>query len=347
MPALTDFAPPDLADLVLAAGGKAFQAKQIAHWLYRHGKADFAAMRNVPAALKANLAQTHTPFGSQVAHSDLASDGTEKLLIQLADGESVECVIIPDGERTTLCVSTQVGCPVRCVFCASGMGGVKRNLSCGEIVEQVLHARNRLADSKLTNLVVMGMGEPMLNLDALLPALARMQDPDGIGMGARRITVSTSGYPRQMERFAAADPSYNLAVSLHAADDRLRLELVPTATHPVAEIVTAAHSYFGKKGREVTYEIVLLDGKNDRPRDADALVALLGKLPCTVNLIPWNPVPEIAASTRLARPASLRVDLFAEALRRGGLKVTVRRQRGADKSAACGQLRLRHATSGS
>jgi 23S rRNA (adenine2503-C2)-methyltransferase len=288
------------------------------------------------------LAERFTPQSSRIATSDLAGDGTEKLLLQLADGETVECVIIPDGERTTLCISTQVGCPVRCVFCASGMGGVRRNLTQAEIVEQVLHARSRLGDGRrLTNLVVMGMGEPMLNLDQLLPALRRIHDQDGIGMGARRITVSTSGYPRQMERFAEADPSYNLAVSLHAADDRLRKQLVPTATHPVAELVEAAHRYFGQKGREVTYEVVLLDGKNDRPRDADAMIALLGQLPCTVNLIPWNPVDEIVAEHGFGRPPALRVDAFADLLRRGGLKVTVRRQRGADRSAACGQLRLR------
>ena len=253
-------------------------------------------------------------------------------------------MLIPDGDRTTLCVSTQVGCPVGCVFCASGMFGVRRNLTSGEIVEQVLHARRRLApERRLTNLVVMGMGEPMLNLDALLPALQRIHDPAGLDMGARRITVSTSGYPRQMERFAAADPSYNLAVSLHAADDTLRKHLVPSATHPVDEIVTAAHRYFGQKGREVTYEVVLLEGTNDRPQDAAALVDVLAKLPCTVNLIPWNPVAEIVAHAGLRRPPSHRVDAFAEGLRRGGLKVTVRRQRGADRSAACGQLRLRAA----
>jgi 23S rRNA (adenine2503-C2)-methyltransferase len=262
--------------------------------------------------------------------------------VRWRDGETVECVIIPDGERTTLCVSTQVGCPVACVFCASGMFGVRRNLTGGEIAEQVLLANSRLpAGRKLTNLVVMGMGEPMLNLDALLPALQRIHDAEGIGMGARRITVSTSGYPRQMERFAAADPSYNLAVSLHAADDALRKRLVPTATAPVREIVTAAHRYFGQKGREVTYEVVLLEGVNDRPDDAVALVDTLGALPCTVNLIPWNPVAEIAAAKGLRRPAPPRVDAFADALRNGGLKVTVRRQRGADRSAASGQLRLR------
>lgn len=346
MPALTDLGDRELADLVLQCGGKPFQARQVGHWLWKHGAASYDELANVPVALRAALAAQQPLRSTTVAKADLADDGTEKLLIGLHDGEAVECVIIPDGDRTTLCISTQVGCPVRCVFCASGMFGVRRNLTVGEIAEQVLHARARLANGRrLTNLVVMGMGEPMLNLDALLPALQRIHDPDGIDMGARRITVSTSGYPRQMERFAAADPSYNLAVSLHAADDLLRKRLVPTAAHTVREIITAAHRYFGLKGREVTYEVVLLEGMNDRPEDAVSLVETLGKLPCTVNLIPWNPVAEIAASHALRRPAAHRVDAFAEALRAGGLKITVRRQRGADRSAACGQLRLRHAES--
>jgi len=339
--ALTDLDDQQLAAQVAAGGGKPFQARQVAHWLYRHG-ADYDAMANVPAALRATLAAALPARSSTVVHSELAADGTEKLLLCLHDRETVECVLIPEGERTTLCVSTQVGCPVGCVFCASGMLGVKRNLSAGEIVEQVLHARGRLRPGRqLTNLVVMGMGEPMLNLDALLPALQRIHDPAGIGMGARRVTVSTSGYPQQLERFAAADPSYNLAVSLHAADDALRRRLVPTAAHPVREIVAAAQRYFGHKGREVTFEVVLLDGRNDRPEDAAAMVDLLRGLPCTVNLIPWNPVAELAAAHALRRPAAARVDAFAAALQHGGLEVTVRRQRGADRSAACGQLRLR------
>lgn len=344
MRALTDLGDAELAARVAELGGKPFQARQVGHWLWKHGASTYDELANVPSQLRAALAAGGPLRSTTVAKADLADDGTEKLLLQLHDGEAVECVIIPDGDRTTLCVSTQVGCPVRCVFCASGMFGVRRNLSAGEIAEQVLHARGRLAPGRrLTNLVVMGMGEPMLNLDGLLPALQRIHDPDGIDMGARRITVSTSGYPRQMERFAAADPSYNLAVSLHAADDELRKRLVPTATHPVREIVTAAHRYFGQKGREVTYEVVLLEGTNDRPEDAVSLVETLGKLPCTVNLIPWNPVAEIAAAQGLRRPAVHRVDAFADALRAGGLKITVRRQRGADRSAACGQLRLRHA----
>jgi 23S rRNA (adenine2503-C2)-methyltransferase len=344
MRALTELTDQELADAVAELGGKPFQVRQVSHWLWKHGVTAIDAMQNVPTRLREGLAARFRVRAGDLAQVDEAEDGTQKLLVRWADGETVECVIIPDGERTTLCVSSQVGCPVACVFCASGMFGVRRNLTPGEIAEQVLLARARLpADRALTNLVVMGMGEPMLNLDGLLPALQRIHDPQGIGMGARRITVSTSGYPRQMERFAAADPSYNLAVSLHAADDELRKRLVPTATAPVREIVAAAHRYFGQKGREVTYEVVLLEGVNDRPQDAQAMVEALGALPCTVNLIPWNPVEEIASERGLRRPSVPRVDAFADALRQGGLKVTVRRQRGADRSAACGQLRLRHA----
>ena len=344
MRALTELTDQELADAVAELGGKPFQVRQVSHWLWKHGVTAIDAMQNVPTRLREGLTARFRVRAGDLAQVDEAEDGTQKLLVRWADGETVECVIIPDGERTTLCVSSQVGCPVACVFCASGMFGVRRNLTPGEIAEQVLLARARLpADRALTNLVVMGMGEPMLNLDGLLPALQRIHDPQGIGMGARRITVSTSGYPRQMERFAAADPSYNLAVSLHAADDELRKRLVPTATAPVREIVAAAHRYFGQKGREVTYEVVLLEGVNDRPQDAQAMVEALGALPCTVNLIPWNPVEEIARDRGLRRPSVPRVDAFADALRQGDLKVTVRRQRGADRSAACGQLRLRHA----
>jgi 23S rRNA (adenine2503-C2)-methyltransferase len=339
---LTDLTDAELLAAVQEVEGKEFRARQIAHWVFRRGVPDFAGMHNVPEQVRSRLAERFTVRGSRIAGNEVAEDATEKLLVQYADGENVECVLIPEGERTTLCVSTQVGCPVACVFCASGMAGVKRNLTAGEIVEQVLHARAQLAPGRsLTNLVVMGMGEPMLNLDALLPALERIHDPAGIDMGARRITVSTSGYPRQMERFAAAAPAHNLAVSLHAADDVLRRQLVPTAAHPVREIVAAAQRYFLQKGREVTFEVVLLEDVNDRPEDAVAMVDVLAGLPCTVNLIPWNPVAELAAARGLRRPVAGRVDAFAAALERGGLKVTTRRQRGADRSAACGQLRLR------
>lgn len=340
--ALTELTDPQLQELVAELGGKPFQARQVAHWVFRHGADSHEALKNVPLVLRSALEQRMPVRSTRLEKADLAEDGTEKLLLRLHDGETIECVIIPEGERITLCVSSQAGCPVACVFCASGMMGVRRNLSPGEIVEQVLHARSRLpAGAALTNLVVMGMGEPMLNLQNLLAALARIQHEDGIGMGARRITVSTSGYPRQMAEFTAADPRVNLAVSLHAADDGLRKQLVPTATSPVAEILGAARRYFEQSGREITFEVVLLAGVNDRSVDAEAMVDRLQGVPCTVNLIPWNEVDEIRAARGLRRPASSRVDAFADQLRAGGLKVTVRRQRGADRSAACGQLRLR------
>lgn len=340
-PAVTELDDAALEQLVIELGGRPFHARQLVQWVYRHGATSFDACTNLPAALRRALENWGGLRSSRIEAVDTAADGTRKLLLRLADGETVETVLIPETERTTLCVSTQVGCPVGCIFCASGLDGVRRNLTAAEIVEQVLHARDQLErDRRLTNLVVMGMGEPMLALDSLLPALERIHDTAGIGLGARRITVSTSGYPRQMARFAAAPYAYNLAVSLHAADDELRRRLVPTAKASVREIVTAARDYFRAKGREVTFEVVLLDGVNDRPRDAGVLVERLRDVPCTVNLIPWNPVERIGD---LRRPDAPRVRRFADRLRAGGLKVTVRKQRGADRSAACGQLRLRHA----
>ncbi len=337
--ALTDLDPPGVVERVLAAGGQAFQARQIEHWLYAHGATTFEQCRNVPARLKAAMASGPPLVGSTVVHEVPAADGTRKLLLRLHDGEHIESVLIPEGDRMTLCVSTQVGCPVACVFCASGLDGVRRNLRRGEIVEQVLHARAALGSTRITNVVVMGMGEPMLNLDNLIPALDRLRDEDGIGLGARRITVSTSGYPDRIRRLAQVDAAYGLAVSLHAADDELRRRLVPTARVGVAELVAAAVDFGAAHGREVTFEVVLLADVNDRRVDAEALVARLRGVACTVNLIPWNPV---AAISGLARPTDDAVDRFADHLRAAGLNVTVRRQRGADEAAACGQLRLVH-----
>ncbi len=340
--ALTDLDDAELTAHVVARGGKPFQARQLSHWLYRHGAVTVDDCANLPRPLQDALRNDLPLQGSTIARLDAAGDGTTKALVRLTDGEHIEMVVIPDGERTTLCISSQVGCPVACVFCASGLNGVRRNLSRGEIVEQVLLARRMIAGQRqLTNIVVMGMGEPMLNLDNLLPALARLHDAEGIGLGARRITVSTSGYPDRIRRFAEVDESYNLAISLHAADDDLRRRLVPTARHPVADLISAARAFFARKGREVTFEVVLLAGLNDRPADADALIDRLADFPSTVNLIPWNPVAEIP---NLARPSDPAIDDFAARLRDGGLNVTVRRQRGADRNAACGQLRLRNLT---
>lgn len=338
MRAVTDCSDAELLELLAAAGGKPFQARQLAHWVFRHKALTYEACRNLPAVLRHKLAD-HMPVSTtRLAQRQVAADQTLKLLLELCDGEAIETVLIPEGERTTLCISTQVGCPVGCIFCASGMFGVRRNLTTGEIVEQVLHASREFPEGRrLTNLVVMGIGEPMLNLDRLLPALERIHDPEGIHLGARRITVSTSGYPDRIARFAEAPHAYGLAISLHAADDDLRQRLVPTAQCSVAELLAAGTRYFEDTGRRVTFEVVLLAEVNDRPQDADALVRRLRGLPHQVNLLPWNPVEEISD---LAPPSPGQVEAFAARLRAGGLNVTVRRQRGADRSAACGQLRI-------
>lgn len=336
---ITDLSDGALVEAVTELGGKPFQARQLTHWVYKHGAADFDECQNLPQALRAQLRDRGPLLQTKMVDESRAGDGTGKFLIELQDGETVETVLIPEDARNTLCVSTQVGCPVACVFCASGLDGVRRNLSTGEIVEQVLHARRAAGPGReITNLVCMGIGEPMLNLDNLLPALARIHDPAGLNMGARRITVSTSGYPQQIDRFAQAPHAYNLAISLHAADDELRRRLVPTAKTPVSEIIDAGRRY-SSTNRQVTFEVVLLAGVNDRPRDAKTLVQRLQRVPCTVNLLPWNPVDQISD---LRRPPPYRVDEFARLLRAGGLNVTVRRQRGADRRAACGQLRIQH-----
>lgn len=336
--ALTDLSDTELEQLIGELGGKPFQARQLSHWLYKHQARDYAECQNLPTRLKSALAERGPLLHSKVVARSESSDGTCKLLLELADGETIESVLIPEAQRNTLCISTQVGCPVGCVFCASGLDGVRRNLSAGEIVEQVLHATRESA-GKLTNLVVMGIGEPMLNLDNLLQALRRIHDPESLNMGARRITVSTSGHPDKIARFAAEPLAFNLAISLHAGDDELRARLVPHSKASAGEMIEAGRAYFAATKRQVTFEVVLLAGVNDRRQDAAALIRRIGRFPCTVNLLPWNPVQQIP---HLRRPAPDRVEHFAQQLRDGGLNVTLRKQRGADKSAACGQLRIQH-----
>jgi 23S rRNA (adenine2503-C2)-methyltransferase len=335
---ITDLDDSGLAELISSLGGRRFQANQLAHWIYKHGATEYAACKNLPASLRSALSDRGPLLQTRVRESEESGDGTRKLLIELSDGETVETVLIPEGNRSTLCISTQVGCPVACVFCASGLAGVRRNLRTGEIVEQFLHGLRASPRRGITNLVVMGIGEPMLNLSNLMAALERIHDPAGIDLGARRITVSTSGYPRQIEAFAAAPHPFGLAISLHAADESLRRRLVPNSTAPVREIVAAGRRCAESRGREVTFEVVLLAGLNDGTRHARDMADLLAGIPCTVNLIPWNPVAEIRD---LGRPSPERVANFADHLRRGGMNVTVRKQRGADRSAACGQLRIR------
>ena len=251
----------------------------------------------------------------------------------------MECVLIPGRDRRTACISTQVGCGMGCVFCASGIGGVTRNLEVGEILEQLLRLRNTLpASERLTHVVVMGMGEPLANLDALMAALGEACAPAGLGIGARHVTISTVGLPAKIRRLAEVGRAHHLAVSLHAPNDDLRRQIVPTSVG-LTEILAAADDFFARTGRQVTFEYVLLREVNDRPEQARELAALLAPRPALVNLIPFNEV----AGLPYRRPTDEALAAFVEILRAAGLSVKVRKRKGAEIDAACGQLRRRAA----
>jgi 23S rRNA (adenine2503-C2)-methyltransferase len=283
------------------------------------------------------LAADFRVWTTQIARHSQADDGTEKLLLQLDDGGRIECVLLRDGLRRSICISTQVGCGMGCVFCASGLDGVVRNLTAGEIVEQMLRLQQLLpAEERLSHIVVMGMGEPLANLDRLLAALDEAHRPDGLGISARRITISTVGLPPAMDRLTQTRCQYHLAVSLHAPNDTLRDQLVPVNKKiGLQKVLAAADRYFEASGRRLTFEYVLLAGLNDQPQHARQLAALLRGRPALLNVIPYNPVSDLPYQTP-APPVQKR---FREILEQAGINVQFRERKGDKISAACGQLR--------
>ena len=327
-----------LAEWCQASGHPAYRADQIRKWIFGKRVTDFSAMHDLPAALRQSLNDSFSLFPAEVVRHQIAADRTEKLLLQLHDGEFVECVLMREDGRRTVCVSTQVGCAMGCVFCASGMLGVKRNLTAGEILEQVLRLDRLLPlAERITNVVVMGIGEPLANLTNLLPALDSLNAKGGMGLGARRITISTVGLPDKIRELAEIDRQYNLAVSLHAPNDELRTKLVPVnKSIGIDDVLAAADYYFEKTGRRVTYEYVLLSGVNDLPEQARELAGLLKPRIAHVNLIPMNSVTELP----FVEPTAPRTVEFARILETHGIPATVRKRKGADIDAACGQLRL-------
>ncbi len=322
----------------LAERGQAdYRAGQIDHWVMQRRARDFEVMTELPAALRQQLSQDFSVFSTQVVDVHRADDGTEKLLVELADRKHVECVLLRDGPRRTICVSSQVGCAMGCVFCASGLDGVDRNLTSGEILEQALHLQARLPDTeRLTHVVMMGMGEPLANLDHVLTALDRMHHPTGLGIGVRRITISTVGLPAAMDRLCQHELKYHLAVSLHAATDVLRSELVPVnAKVGLEKVLAAADRYFEASGRRLTYEYVLLRGINDSERHARELAGRLKGRPAMLNVIPYNPVVSLPYET----PSPGAVEKFRLVLQSAGITVQFRQRKGDKINAACGQLR--------
>ena len=356
--ALYDLTHAQLTELLTMWGEPRFRADQVWGWLYRSLADDFEAMGNLPAALRARLAAETdlvllTPLTGQVS----ASGQTHKVLFCLRDGNTIESVLMNYYDRRTACISTQVGCGMGCTFCAPGQGGLVRNLSAGEIVAQVLHfaretraaeigrakeqgIRVQVPVHPVTNVVLMGMGEPLANYAATWQAIETLADVRGYNLGARRITLSTVGLVPGIRRLAGEGLPINLAVSLHAPDDELRGQLVPVSRrYPLADLMDAVQEYVRKTGRRVTFEYALVAGVNDAPEQAGRLVGLLEGLLCHVNLIPLNPIPGSAL-----RPSPReRVHAFRDELEGAGIPTTVRMRRGIDIEAGCGQLRQRQA----
>ena len=342
LPLFTDLTRKGLIEWCNTHSVPSYRADQIRQWIFGKRVNEFSEMHDVPAAVRQQLADEFDFWAGRIVRHQVSSDRTEKLLLELREGDLVECVLMRETDRATVCISTQVGCGMGCIFCASGLDGIKRNLSTGEILEQVLRIDRLLSkEERITNVVVMGMGEPLANLRSLLPALDTLNEKGGMGLGARRITISTVGLPEKMRELARHGTPYNLAVSLHAPEDSLRTEIVPTNKRTgITAILEAAEEYFQVTGRRVTYEYVLLAGRNDGPEQARQLAKLLRYHAAHVNLIPMNPVAPID----LSAPAEPRTKMFVEMLEHGGINVTVRKRKGADIDAACGQLRLTELT---
>jgi len=323
-------------------GHQPYRSAQIHRWIFARRVFAFNEMHDLPLQLREQLQSGFDLFQTETVAHQVARDRTEKLLLKLTDGKLVECVLMRETGRRTICISTQVGCAMGCVFCASGLLGLDRNLSTGEILEQVLKLDRLLSEQeRITNVVIMGIGEPLANLDALLPALEAMQSSGNLGLGNRRITISTVGLPEKIRALAECGRAYNLAVSLHAPNDALRNELVPVNKNiGIDAILSAADAYFAKTGRRVTYEYVLLQGRNDAEEHARQLAALLKSRNAHVNLIPMNLIDEL---DQYRRPATQSTRAFCHVLEQAGVAVTVRKRKGADIDAACGQLRLQQA----
>ena len=326
-----------LSDWLTEQQFPAYRSKQIRRWLYQGRAGSFNAMSDLPKKLRDQIEKDYTIWTTKVVKHQKSKDGTEKLLLELADGGRIECVLLKEENRRTICISSQVGCAMGCVFCASGLDGVDRNLTSGEILEQMLRLQRLLPEQeRLSHIVVMGMGEPLANLDRLLPALDQASAEDGLGISARRITISTVGLPKAIKRLADLNSRYHLAVSLHAPNDQLRDEIVPVNSNiGINKIIESADHYFDVSSRRLTFEYVLLGDINDQPEHAHQLAKLLKSRNILLNVIPYNPVAGLPYRT----PSSKSIREFRAILLRANINVQFRQRKGDDIDAACGQLR--------
>lgn len=334
---IKDVTPAQLDAWLVEHGQKPFRKKQIHEWLFKNLALDFQEMKNLPAALRNDLAADFTCSALTELQRLVSEDKTVKWLLQLQDGNTIETVLIKTPTRNTVCISTQVGCQVHCLFCASGKKGFIRNLTTAEIIDQVIIA-SREAGKLVSNIVVMGMGEPLHNFNNLVEALDTICSPDGLGLGARHITVSTSGVPNGIRQLAQLQRPWNLAVSLHAVNDAIRAKLIPPRQRAkIAEILDAARQYRELTGRMVTLEYILIDGINASTDDAIQLADIAKSLHAKVNLIPSN-----TDDPRFPPPAPEQSQSFLDTLLKHHVQATLRLRKGKDIQAACGQLRRRY-----
>jgi 23S rRNA (adenine2503-C2)-methyltransferase len=338
----------ELRVFVEGFGEKKYRATQLYGWLYAKGVQSFDEMTDISKEFRIVLAQIAQISNLHSEIQKVSIDGTTKFLFQLEDGLAIESVLIPgiqqssgEEKRLTLCVSTQVGCPLNCKFCATGTMGFKRNLATGEIVDQVLQVQ-RMSEKRITNLVYMGMGEPMLNYDNVMKSVGIINDDRGLNIGSRHITISTAGYADKIRQMADENRTVKLALSLHSLDNEKRTKLMPiTKKISVEELIEALEYYYHKMRRRPTFEYILFDGFNDTAADIKAFIKLSRRIPCKVNIIPFHSIEfvhpsEFGASLKPTPPP--RIDAFADALRKADITVMVRGSSGKDIQAACGQL---------
>lgn len=329
------------SELVQAAAAHSlppFRGRQLFKWIYQMREVDFNQMTDLPLAIRRQLAQEYEISWPVPSKCQTSSDGTEKFLYQMPDHRPFEAVLIPDQERRTVCVSSQSGCALACQFCATGTMGLLRDLTVGEIVGQLQHLRISRGTQAFSNIVFMGMGEPLHNFDTLLETLRILIHPHGFNVAPGKITVSTSGVTPKIRKLAESDLGVKLALSLHAATQEKREQIMPIAkTFGLPKLMDAVRSYAELTGNRIMVEYILFDGFNDTSADVDALVGLMHGVPCKINLLPYNPVPGLP----FRRPSDEKVDWFARQLYPRTMAVTVRKSRGRDIDAACGQLAAR------
>ncbi len=312
-----------------------YRAEQVYAWMYQKQAWDWEEMTDLPKKLRSSFGDQQILVHSLKPKDQIVDeDGTIKYLFELEDGNTIESVLIPESDRQTVCISTQVGCGMNCSFCATGKNGLVRNLTSAEIVDQPL-LMTRLCGKKINNIVVMGQGEPFINYDATLKAIKIINDPKGMGIGARHITISTCGIIPGILKLAREPLQVNLAISLHAASDELRKQLMPVAgQYPLDQLMAAVGQYIELTGRRVTFEYTMIDGVNDRPQDVRKLIQILSGTLCHVNLIPLNPI----AKNGLRRSRQAQIRNFVLELTNANIEVTIRKERGTNLAAACGQL---------